>query len=189
MATQEQRKRLVQYAAFGLGTASVLYLLWRSGKLSLKRQRTDAPGWDRSRAVIAKLHPSIQPMAWQVISDAWNEGIPLVVTSTLRSMEEQQALYDQGRTKPGAIVTNALPGSSWHNYGLAFDVAVLKDGSPSWPTDNQVWSRVGAIGKKVGLSWGGDWSKIPDRPHFEFHPGMTIADARAGVRPTGPPVA
>ena len=189
MAAEDDRKKLAKYAIFGAGAASVMYLLWRAGMLGAKRQRTDAPGWERSRALIETLDPTIQPMAWKVLSNAWDQGIPLVVTQSARTMAEQQALYDQGRTKPGKIVTNALPGSSWHNFALAFDVAVLEGTTPTWPNDLKLWSRIGEIGKSIGLQWGGDWSSFPDRPHFEFHPGMTLADARAGRRPSGPAVA
>ena len=192
MAVTEQTKRTIGYATLAVGVASLGYLLWGrlgSSKPVPARLRTDAPGWQRSKMLIDKLHPSVQPMAWQVLSRAWDDGLALVVTQSLRTNAEQQALYDQGRTKPGQIVTNALPGSSWHNFGLAFDVAVLEGGVPTWPNNNDLWNRIGNIGKKIGLAWGGDWQKFPDRPHFEFHPGMTLADARAGVRPTGPAVA
>jgi peptidoglycan L-alanyl-D-glutamate endopeptidase CwlK len=49
-------------------------------------------------------------------------GVTFEVLSGLRSYAQQAALFAQGRTKPGKIVTNARPGSSWHNYGLAIDV-------------------------------------------------------------------
>ena len=181
----QERQRLAKYAVIGLGTVSVLYLAWRLGLAGGKQQqRTDSPGWERSRALIGKLDQAIQPMAWRVLADAWDKGISLVVTQSARTMAEQQALYDQGRTTPGKIVTKAPPGSSWHNFALAFDVAVLEGTTPTWPNDLALWSKIGDIGKAVGLQWGGDWSGFPDRPHFEFHPGMTLADARAGKRPT-----
>jgi len=131
------------------------------------------------------LDPSIQAMAVALLSEAWKAGIPLLVTNGYRSMDEQQRLYDQGRTTPGDIVTNAKPGSSWHNFSLAFDVAVLNSNDePSYPNDQALWQRIGQIGKEVGLSWGGDFSSFVDRPHFEHHPGMTLAQARSGQRPT-----
>jgi peptidoglycan L-alanyl-D-glutamate endopeptidase CwlK len=133
---------------------------------------------------IQDLHPSIQPMVGQTLDNAAADGIQLVVTQGLRTMEEQQALYDQGRTAPGKIVTNAKPGSSWHNFGLAFDVAIVDaNGNPSWPEDNALWARVGAAGKAAGLVWGGDFTQFVDRPHFEYHPGLTLSDARNGARP------
>ncbi|SVE43245.1 uncharacterized protein METZ01_LOCUS496099, partial [marine metagenome] len=61
-------------------------------------------------------------MAWRLIAAA-----PLVlqrelfVVHTLRTYAEQDDLYEQGRTEPGKIVTNARGGKSWHNFGLAID--------------------------------------------------------------------
>ena len=48
-------------------------------------------------------------------------------------MEEQAALYKIGRSVKGKIVTNARPGESYHNYGLAFDWVPLKP-APKDPT-------------------------------------------------------
>jgi peptidoglycan L-alanyl-D-glutamate endopeptidase CwlK len=171
-------ERNLAYAAAGLGALAVLYFV-------LRPKRASAPGTSRSRSLIDKLHPSIQPMAYKLLDAAWEQKIPLVVTQSLRTLEEQQALYDQGRTKPGDIVTKAKPGTSWHNYGLAFDVAVLdENGQPAWPENAKLWKQIGDLGKSVGLAWGGDFVTINDRPHFEHHPGLTLAQAQAGTRPT-----
>lgn len=103
------------------------------------------------------------------------EGMELLVTSTLRSFKEQADLYAIGRTKPGKKVTNAKPGQSWHNFGLAFDVVPLVNGKAVW--DRPFWKRIGDLGKQIGLIWGGDFKTFKDRPHFEYHPGLTLADA------------
>lgn len=152
----------------------------------LRKKKEPPPGLARSLPVINGLDPTLQTMAKRVLQKAHNIGIPLVVTQGVRSMAEQQRLYDQGRVTAGPIVTHAVPGNSWHNYGLAFDVAVLKDGQPTWPNDLELWDRIGVVGKSVGLSWGGDFPTGQiDRPHFDYHPAITIADARQGVRPGG----
>lgn len=137
------------------------------------------------------LHPRVQVMARKLLDEAAKAGIPLTVTFTLRSMETQDALYAQGRTKPGKIVTNARAGYSFHNFGLALDVVpteLLK--LPNWGDTpatqkraNDLWSRLGAIGKAVGFRWGGDFTSIKDRPHFEWSGGLMLADLRAGKRP------
>lgn len=142
------------------------------------------PGLAASERLIAGLHQSLRPMARETLQRAINVGIPLVVTAGYRDPAEQARLYAQGRTTPGAIVTNAPAGSSWHEYGLAFDVAVLgANGQPQWPNDVALWSRIGAAGKAAGLAWGGDFVTLTDRPHFEFHPGVTLSMARAGQVP------
>lgn len=97
------------------------------------------------------------------------------ITFALRSFKEQQALYDQGRTKPGPIVTNAKPGASFHNYGLAIDFALIIDGVKAvW--DNKTdydadlipdWMEVVKVYKEHGWEWGGDWKTISDMPHLQ----------------------
>ena len=136
------------------------------------------------------LHPRVRAMAQRLLDDAAKAGIPLTVTFTLRSMETQAALYAQGRTKPGKVVTNARPGYSFHNFGLALDVVpteLLK--LPKWGDTpatqkraNELWSRLGAIGKAIGFRWGGDFKSIKDRPHFEWSGDLALADLRAGTR-------
>jgi len=125
------------------------------------------------------LHPAIRPAttrAIQAASAALTGRSQPIITFGLRTFEEQQAIYDQGRTKPGQIVTNAKPGQSYHNYGLAIDVALLIDGktiswdtSKDWDGDKQSdWMEVVAIFKKEGFAWGGDWRTFKDMPHFEM---------------------
>ncbi len=139
---------------------------------------------------VASLHPSIRVLAEQVIAEARREGIVLVLTEGIRTPERQAKLYAQGRTEPGKIVTGAPPGRSWHQYGLAFDVAMVGGaGQPTWPPGDDLWRRVGNIGKEIGLTWGGDFTTIRDYPHFEYHPGFGLNEAIAGRRPPIPPPA
>ena len=140
------------------------------------------------------LHPHVRAMAEQLLANAAATGIPLTVTSTLRSMASQAALYAQGRTAPGRIVTNGRPGFSYHNFGLALNVVPVELlALPNWgdTPDHQahtdaLWARVGTIGKRLGFRWGGKFSRLRDRPHFEWSGGLTLADLRAGKRPVTP---
>ena len=69
---------------------------------------------------IRELHPRLGIAARQFINTVEGElGIQLRITQGYRSIAEQDALYAQGRTAPGEIVTNARGGQSYHNYGLA----------------------------------------------------------------------
>ena len=116
---------------------------------------------------IKNLQPSLQPLAEQLVLNAASQGIPLRVVQDVRTISEQQALKDSGRG-----VTNAPGGLSYHNYGLAFDVVpeeYLK--FPDWNPAGELWAKVGAIGKALGLEWGGDWTK-KDRPHFQVPSGF-----------------
>ncbi|MFO1152417.1 MAG: M15 family metallopeptidase [Rhodospirillales bacterium] len=122
------------------------------------------------------LNPIVEKMARALLVAAEHEGIQLLVTSTLRTYEEQAEIYAQGRTRPGKRVTNARPGYSWHNFGLAFDVVPLVGGKPVW--NSSCWSRIGVLGRGIGLIWGGDFCALKDLAHFEYHPQLDLAEAR-----------
>src|SRR5690606_33820569 len=111
------------------------------------------------------------------------------ISSGYRSNAEQQKLYNQGRTTPGNIVTNARPGQSVHNYGLAIDFFLVSDdGNRALWTVNNKWKRVAAIGKSMGFQWGGDWKSFPDYPHLDMQKGLSLSQLAAGKRPTIPPL-
>lgn len=95
---------------------------------------------------------------------------PIRIVEGFRSFEKQQEYYDQGRTKPGNIITNAKAGESLHNYGVAFDVIFTEKGY------NGNWELLGKVGKALGFEWGGDFTGIVDKPHFEMKLSYTLDD-------------
>lgn len=142
---------------------------------------------EKSNKKLVGVHPYVKNKAIELIKKAYTEGIYIQVTQGFRSIEEQNELYAQGRTKPGKIVTKAKGGQSIHNYGLAFDIAVLnKDGSINW-NDTSLYVKVGQLGKSLGLEWGGDWKTIKDMPHFQYTFGLTLKDLQKGKRPPNSP--
>jgi hypothetical protein len=92
----------------------------------------------------------------------------------LRTVEEQDLLFNQGRSRPGKIVTNARGGTSAHNYGCASDWVRFEASLPLWNLKD--WSEYQEALKKVGLRWGADWDmdgdtsdeRFIDRPHNEL---------------------
>ncbi|KAF6658852.1 M15 family metallopeptidase [Paenibacillus polymyxa] len=136
----------------------------------------------------------IQRKAAELLIDfAYACGVPIVITQGLRTIDEQNGLYTQGRTKPGQIVTNARGGYSYHNFGVAIDFALLlPDGkNVSWDMKRDGdgdgiadWDEVVAEAKRIGWNWGGDWRSFKDYPHFEMTFGLSTADYRAGKRPS-----
>lgn len=126
---------------------------------------------------LSDLHPDVQPLAQKFLDKCAAEDIDILVTCTYRSPKEQNALYEQGRTKPGRIVTNAKAGQSKHNHEIAgfpaskaFDVVPLRGGKPVWGTqgdDLTLWTRIGEIGESVGLEWAGRWKRMREFPHLE----------------------
>lgn len=107
------------------------------------------------------------------------EKIDIIFTSTYRDNASQDALYAQGRTRPGKIVTEVRGGDSYHNHRVAFDFVPIVNGKAVWD-DKILWERCGAIGKECGLEWGGSWKGFKDRPHMQDTNGFTIADYKAG---------
>lgn len=130
---------------------------------------------------IEELEPDTRRLCKLLIKRCEERGIRLLVTSTYRSWACQDALYAKGRTAPGAKVTNARGGQSWHNFRRAFDVVPLdSDGRCVW-NDSNLWLRIGRLGQALKLEWGGDFKTLKDKPHFQFTEGMTLADARERI--------
>ncbi len=122
----------------------------------------------RSEQVIATLLPEVQPMARALVQKAALGGIRIKIISGFRTYEEQDALYAQGRTAPGPVVTNARAGYSNHNFGIAFDVGVFEGNR--YLGESPKYQAVGALGMDLGLEWGGNWKTIVDQPHFQLRP-------------------
>ena len=103
-----------------------------------------------------------------------DENIEIRVTQVVRSWNDQQKLYAQGRTTPGTIVTQAPPGHSWHEFGMAVDVAPFDAvGQPQWKVDDPVWGpvwqRIIRLGESLGLFSGDQFVRCSkDDPHFQL---------------------
>lgn len=125
--------------------------------------------------------------AAQPIAD--KHGITIEVISGLRSWQQQAALYAQGRTKPGRIVTKARPGSSWHNYGLAIDLGLFASGKyldeASPARAERIYRELGALAVSQGLEWAGNWKSFPEGPHFQWTAGKSLAELRAAMESNG----
>ncbi len=123
--------------------------------------------------VPTKLTPLVERMAANVITEMKRLGHEVRIVQGFRSIEEQNRLYAQGRTTPGAIVTRARGGQSFHNYGVAVDFVFRKEG---YNATEALWQLLGKVGKAQGFEWGGDWKGFVDRPHFELKLGHTLRD-------------
>ena len=136
---------------------------------------------------LSDLIPACKEKAESFLNLAKENGIDLLVTSTYRDNDSQAALYAQGRTKPGLVVTNARPGQSWHNWRCAFDVVPMRNGKPVWGTsgpDRDLWLKVGELGESVGLEWAGRWTgKLREMAHFQYTGGLTLAQLQSGKVP------
>lgn len=114
------------------------------------------------------LRPECRALVDQFLADCKAAGLDLIVTCTSRTNAEQDALYAQGRTTSGAIVTNARAGQSAHNYGLAIDIVPVVNGKPDWNGGDAVWQQIGNLGQARGLEWyGAPDAVFKELPHFQ----------------------
>jgi peptidoglycan L-alanyl-D-glutamate endopeptidase CwlK len=114
-------------------------------------------------------------------------SFPYRVTQGLRTYPQQDSLWQQGRTMPGApcthggvlrpvgtcpehplglVVTNAKAGYSMHNFGIPFDVVPFIDGVPDWKEKDAQWAEILEKATSCGLAEGAKWRTFPDFPHL-----------------------
>ena len=134
---------------------------------------------------IEDLHPDLQPLARRFIERCAERQVDVLIVCTYRSDEEQEALYAQGRSRPGPIVTHARAGQSEHNATLdgkpaarAFDAVPLLHGRPIWedPRDRDAdwtndfgWRVMGEVAAELGLVWyGRPGAPFREAPHFQL---------------------
>ncbi len=143
----------------------------------------------RSAQNLATLLLKVQPVFASFLIEAkkhfQEKGVDIRIICGTRTYAEQDALYAQGRTKPGQIVTKAKGGQSNHNFGIAVDVGLFKDGQ--YLGTHPLYKDLGQIVAKFPeLEWGGNW-KFVDEPHIQYRTGLTIAQMRDRVA-AGKPV-
>jgi peptidoglycan L-alanyl-D-glutamate endopeptidase CwlK len=130
-----------------------------------------------SKKNLEGVHPQLREVVEKAIT---NSPIDFTVASGVRTVDEQAALYAQGRTKPGSIVTNAdgYIKKSNHQpkadgYGYAVDLYAYISGRVQYDDVDSltkiarhVKQQAQALGYVV--EWGGDWKTLKDYPHFEL---------------------
>lgn len=115
------------------------------------------------------LSAAMLPLAMQLIARCAEDGIPVFIVDTLRTPEEQ--------------AENIRKGVSWttrskHLTGDAIDVcpygvyALHGPDKLQW-SDDPAWQRIGEIGERIGLVWGGRWRQR-DLGHFELRDERTL---------------
>ena len=127
-----------------------------------------------------QLIPRVKAKALALIEACKKAKLDITITQTYRSSAYQQELYNKGRSTKGDIVTNCKPGQSPHEFRVAFDFCMSAPGH-TW--DVQMMDKVGAIGERLGLTWGGHFKSIIDKPHFQYNGGLTDQQIRMGNIP------
>jgi hypothetical protein len=119
--------------------------------------------------------------------EAWVERHPYLprpfIACTHRSNSYQASLYEQGRIKPGAIITDAAAGLSPHNClpSQAFDIAFKNiHNKVEWSEDlfKKFAELVSEVDTQAMIVWGGSFVNIRDLGHFEKNNWNTILTNR-----------
>ena len=142
-----------------------------------------------SEARLSLIAPSLAAKVRMLHDILEGEGIEIRVVQALRSWTEQDALYAQGRTAPGKIVTNCPGGHSYHNFGMAVDCVPSTQApdqpyAPDWNSSHPVWKRMEEVGMSVGLVSGATWRTFPDAPHFQLNGKFPVGAPDDEVRQT-----
>lgn len=126
------------------------------------------------------LHPYFRDKVIELIERARSKGIELAVVETYRTRAKQLEYKSMGKkyTRTGA-------GASKHQYGLAVDLVPVVNGEPQWH-NRALWYKVGVMGEKLGLRWGGRWRRPYDPGHFEWTGGLSTEELARGKFPPVP---
>ena len=123
-----------------------------------------------------ELLPVVRDAAERALEKVKAAGVTALVTCTSRTSKEQAALYAQGRTTPGKKVTNAKPGQSFHEYGVAIDLYPLINGKPDFSGSHlDVWKKIAECFKSEGFEWAYEWKTFKEMPHFQMTKGHPLS--------------
>lgn len=135
---------------------------------------------NRSESNIATLLPVAQAAARRFMVAAIPAmaaaGTIIQIICGSRTYAAQDALYAQGRTLPGHIVTNAPGGYSNHNFGIAWDIGLFR--GKIYLEESPLYLECAKIGRDQGLDCGAFWSALTDEPHYNLKTGLTLEQMR-----------
>lgn len=136
---------------------------------------------------LALVHPLLAQKVRAMAAGLASKGIYIRVVQGLRTGSEQNALFAEGRTAPGSVVTNARAGFSNHNFGMAADCVPGLRGEgpwkPNWDAHHPDYRDMISAGIAQGLVSGSTWVHMPDMPHFQLAgiPVTPTDDMRAAL--------
>ncbi|HEY5825304.1 MAG TPA: M15 family metallopeptidase [Cyclobacteriaceae bacterium] len=141
-------------------------------------------GKDRgSMAMITELnslHPYFRDQIIELIRQCKAKGIELAVVEAYRTPSKQNEYRSMGKK-----YTRSSGGFSKHQYGLAIDVVPIVDSVAEWH-NVALWKKVGTVGERLGLRWGGRWRHPYDPGHFEWTNGLSGYQLAQGIFPPAP---
>jgi hypothetical protein len=129
---------------------------------------------------LQSLHPYFRDKVLELIRLCKLKGIELAIVETYRTPTKQNEFKAKGRK-----YTRVGPGRSKHQYGLAVDVVPVINSKPQW-RNIALWRKVGVVGERLGMVWGGRWRRLFDPGHFEWTGGLDTYALAKGNFPTIP---
>lgn len=123
------------------------------------------------------LHPYFRDKVLELIKICKAKGIELAFVETYRTHAKQNEYKGMGKK-----YTRSGGGKSKHQYGLAVDVVPIVNGEAQWH-DKALWLKIGVVGEKLGLRWGGRWRHPFDPGHFEWTGGLNSVALSNGAKP------
>ena len=126
---------------------------------------------------LSELTAAAQLACRLLFQECYKAGVTdIFVSETYRSQSRQNYLYEQGRTRLYNAAGEKLSKVTWvtksnHTSRRAWDIAVAPIKALY---DKATLLKVGAIAKKLGITWGGTWpASNYDAPHFEIPTNWT----------------
>lgn len=117
------------------------------------------------------LYPEVASRECQLLARMGQLGLPMKMTSGLRSLKDQANKFAQGRTIGGPRITNRK--ISAHNLGLAVDNC-FQGKNPFPVAGAEPWLIYVNEAKKLGFECGGEWHNPVDYPHIQFLCGFSL---------------
>ncbi len=133
-----------------------------------------------SRIDSTKLYPPFLAALTSMLDECLKDGVSYWAISGFRTYGAQTALWQQGRSLPGSIVTHAMGGQSAHCFGIAADLVrdVLVDRAGIQPDyAPEAYEMLRTVAPKHGLVWGGSW-KFRDNAHVQLPRYVTADDLK-----------
>ena len=131
-------------------------------------------------ADLRALHPYFRDKVEELIRRCNKVGISLAVVETYRTPSKQAEYFAMGKK-----YTKTTGGKSRHQYGLAVDVVPIINSVAVW-NNHKLWNKIGIIGERLGLRWGGRWRILYDPGHFEWVGGVSRHELVKGILPEIP---
>lgn len=171
---------------FGKKTEKAMSLFLQSQKDTIKtgnNEQVDSRTAKNLKTLDPKAQKIFLPFILEAKEIAKSMGFDYIAISGNRTPAEQQKLYNQGRTTAGPVVTNSKPYQSNHQYGIALDFGVFRDGKYLDDINSGIAEKVhlavAKIANKYGIDAGAFWKKFKDQPHFEVSTGLTLAEKKS----------